>query len=139
MKTLKTSSLFGLGSLTVLILFNLFFYAFSGLIVVSTLSGAAVFISFITLLRTILLIKLPLFILDENSIKYFNVLWYKNHQWSKFELATIDADRHSISIGLTNGRIFDKFHLDSLSLEDIERIKRNFTEKKKLIIESTVS
>ena len=132
-KTLKNSSIIGLASLTFLILLNLFFYNFAGLIAVSTLLGGAVFISIIALYRTVLLFRLPLIIIDDNCIRYFNVLWYNKHRWDKFELAYFDTNNLSISIGLTNGRIFDKFLLSSLSEDDIENIKNCFIAKDKLL------
>ncbi len=133
MKTLKTSLVFGLGCLAVLILTNIIFYNFSGLIIASAFLGGAVLISVISLYRTIFLLKRPLITIDDNSIRYFNVLWYNNHKWDKFELAYFNTDNLSISIGLTNGRIFDKFLLDSLSQKDIENIKNCFITRDKLI------
>ena len=131
-KTLRISSVIGLLCLVVLILLNVFFYHFSGLIVASSLLGGAVFISCIALYRTLFLFKLPLIIIDNDAISYFNVLWYNKHKWTKFELAFFDAEIPSVSIGLTNGRIFDKFLLDSLSQQDIDEIINHFIAKDKL-------
>lgn len=123
----------GLLCLAALIVLNLFFYHLSGFIVASALLGGAVFISCIALYRTLLLFKLPLIVIDNEAISYFNVLWYNKHRWSKFELAFFDAETPSLSIGLVNGRIFDKFLLDSLSQQDIDEIVTHFINKDKLV------
>jgi hypothetical protein len=132
-KTLKTYVLIGLSSLTVLIIINFISYKISGFMAVSFILGGAVLISLASLYRTIFLLKLPLVSIDEKSIKYFNILWYNSHKWDKFELAHFNTEDLTISIGLTNGRMFDKFMLDSLSEQDIENIKIEFIERNKLI------
>ena len=133
LKRLKTYILIGLSSLTILIIINFISYKISGFITVSFMLGGAVFISLASLYRTIFLLKLPLITIDEKSIKYFNILWYNSHQWDKFELAHFNTEDLTISIGLTNGRTFDKFMLDSLTEQDIENIKNEFIIRNKLI------
>lgn len=132
LKTLKTSTMFGLGSLIILILINILTFRIIGFIFISLLLGGAVLIWLISLWRTIFLLRLPLIQINDDSIKYFNILWYNRHKWDKFEIACFDPETNSISIGLANGKLFDKLLLESFSEETIENIKKQLVEKGKL-------
>lgn len=124
--------LIGVTSFAALILVNILFYHFAGTFVVSLLLGGAVFVSLISLYRTIFLLKLPLIVIDEKSVNYFNVLWYNKYNWDKFDVAYFDTDQLSLSIGLRNGRVYDKFLLNSLSTHDVEEISHHFKTRNKL-------
>jgi len=125
-KGLKIAILIGVISLVALFLVNVVCYHFTGAFVVSLLLGGAVFISSISLYRTIFLLKLPLIVIDEKSVNYFNVLWYNKYNWDRFDVAYFDTDQLSLSIGLRNGRVYDKFLLNSLLTHDVEEISHHF-------------
>lgn len=133
LKSLKKLTIFGLFCLIVLIVVNFVTYNLTGFIVVNLLLGGAVLFTLIAFYRTIFLLKLPVLIIDDNSIRYFNALWYNKHKWDKFEIAYLNPDGSLISIGLKNGRIFDRFSFDSLSDEDIQKIINTFIVKGKLV------
>lgn len=124
--------LIGVTSFAALILVNILFFHFAGTFVVSLLLGGAVFVSLISLYRTIFLLKLPLIVIDEKSVNYFNVLWYNKYDWGKFDVAHFDTDQLSLSIGLRNGRLYEKFLFDSLSNRDVEEIVQHFKTRNKL-------
>ncbi len=131
-KGLKIAILIGVISLVALFLVNVVCYHFTGAFVVSLLLGGAVFISSISLYRTIFLLKLPLIVIDEKSVNYFNVLWYNKYNWDRFDVAYFDTDQLSLSIGLRNGRVYDKFLLNSLLTHDVEEISHHFKTRNNL-------
>jgi hypothetical protein len=132
LKQLKIAIIIGLSGLVALVLINVVCYYLTGRVLNSFLLGGAVFFSLISLYRTIFLIKLPVIIIDDESVSYFNVLWYNKYYWDKFELANLDPNQHTLSIGLRNGRVYDKFLLNSLSDEDVEQIIKHFETRNKL-------
>lgn len=132
LKTLKVSGIIGLTSLLTLIALNFMTTVLGNLMIVPFILGGAILISVFSFYRTIFLVKLPLIIIDDKSIQYFNILWYNKHRWDRFEIAFYNSDELIISIGLVNGRVFDRFILSSLTQSDIEEIVQTFKTKNKL-------
>ena len=110
-----------------------FFDYVGGFVAVPMIFSGAVLISLIAFYRTLFLLKLPLLIIDDVSIWYFNVLWYNTHKWDKLEVAVLDADIKWLSIGLHNERIFERLLLESLTQNDIEDILQHVKMKCELI------
>jgi hypothetical protein len=131
-KELKTAMLIGAISVVALVLINVVFWHLTSVVLISFLLGGAVLLSLISLYRTIFLLKLPLIVIDDESVSYFNVLWYNKYYWDKFEIANLDTNQLILSIGLRNGRVYDKFSLNSLSDEHVEQIIKHFEARNKL-------
>ncbi len=127
----------GIICLLLLILIYTFFYKFFGIVMISAFLAGVVLIALIDLFRTIFLLKFPIIIIDDSAIRYFNILWYNTYYLNQFEIAEFDDKSQTVTIGLTNGRILDKFKLDSLSQQEIDEIKRYLLIKDKLKIEGT--
>lgn len=108
-KVLTTAIIIGLSGLIALVLINVMFHHLTGGVLISFLLGGAVFLSLTSLYRTIFLLKLPLIVVDDESVSYFNVLWYNKYYWDKFEIALLDTNQLILSLGLRNGRVYDKF------------------------------
>lgn len=104
---------------------------------ISAFLAGVVLVALIDLFRTIFLLKFPIIIIDDSTIRYFNILWYNTYYLNQFEIAEFDDKSQTVTIGLTNGRILDKFKLDSLSQQEIDEIKRYLLIKDKLKIEGT--
>jgi hypothetical protein len=133
LKSLGLWALIGLMSLLLIVVLNLLTTILADLIIVPFVLGGSLLFSLIAFYRSIFLIKLPLIIIDNDCIQYFNVLWYNKHRWNKFEIAFYNEDQLTLSIGLTNGRIFDRFMFSSLATSDIDDIIETFKSNNKLI------
>jgi len=123
-KTIKTSNMFGVGSLAILIIINMITHEIMGLMAVSFLLGGAVLIWLISLWKTVFLLNLPVILIDDNSIRYFNIFWYNHYRWNEIEIASYSRESSTISLGLLNGRIFERLSLESLDEKSINEIKK---------------
>ena len=135
-KTLKTYALIGVSSAVLCVL--LFYLGdFLGHIEIPHLLGGAVMISFFAFYRTLFLLKLPLIKVDNDTVAYFNIFWYKKYCWEDLHIAVYDAEDAILTIKNSNGRIFNHLHLSSLTAIQMDEILLLFTNKRIKIVNSS--
>lgn len=102
-------------------------------IIVPVLLSIPIVASPIYILRTILVINKPFLILNEEEIKYFNVLGYEEYSWTEVDHINFDEKSKMIFLSDNKGKIFNKISIEGLQVESQNEILKYFTNRINLV------
>lgn len=131
-KTILKSLSIAIIGLIVLFALNFIVALFSSFFITPFILAVPSVYALITIYRSIWLIWLPEFIINDSQFKCFNILWYNTHKWDNFDIIEYSKDNYAIELKLNNGNVIDKIDLSTLKDDNIEIFLSEIKKKKTL-------